>query len=200
NILFPIGIGKAERILYLPSIGLCLLVAVAARKRVALAIAAPIILALAIRTYVRNEDWKNQTTLALATIRDEPESPLMNDVVGVELAKSGAVDRALPHFQQSVRLDPNIASYHTHLGTAYFSLRQLNDAEVHVGEAIRLRPGDGDPHNVLGAIMEQRGQIDSALAEYRTALKINPNDAAAMSNLQKACASNAQNHALCTSP
>lgn len=72
NIFFYVGFVVAERVLYIPSIGLCLLVAVSFgriwnsgfRIRSCLVFLCGILIGLfAIRTIVRNEDWRNEEAL-----------------------------------------------------------------------------------------------------------------------------------------
>src|SRR4030095_7313151 len=72
NLLFPTGTIMAERLLYLPSIGLIALVVLAvdggARRLTAPAIAVPLlvgglVVALAVRTAIRNPDWTDDVTL-----------------------------------------------------------------------------------------------------------------------------------------
>lgn len=69
NLFFPVGFVVAERVLYMPSMGWCLLVAhgwrLVAKKRAKLAAAALIFLLLAFsaKTYVRNWDWKTEYSI-----------------------------------------------------------------------------------------------------------------------------------------
>lgn len=69
NLFFPVGFVVAERVLYMPSMGWCLLVAhgwrLLAKRRAKLAAAALIFLLLAFsaKTYVRNWDWKTEYSI-----------------------------------------------------------------------------------------------------------------------------------------
>jgi len=82
NLLFPIGTIMAERLLYLPAIGLmaCLVMAVyAAGERIPITRFAPVLLALilaafTVRTWVRNGDWQDDRSLAEANVRTSPNS------------------------------------------------------------------------------------------------------------------------------
>ena len=191
NILFPIGVGKAERILYLPSVGLCLLVgwvAVRAERAwrrpllvpVALAV---ILVALGARTYRRNEDWKNTLTLALATLRDSPTSPLMNDLAAGELMNRGDATQAVPLLREAVRQSPEQPLFHTHLGTVYYRQARLDDAARELGEAIRLQPNDADAHNNLGVVYLDQHKTDAAIAEFTAAVRASPGRPDAHTNL-----------------
>ena len=80
NLLFPIGTIMAERFLYLPAIAfaVCLVMAVYAlpwHSPKAAPMALCLIAALfAIRTWVRNQDWQDDLSLARATASASPES------------------------------------------------------------------------------------------------------------------------------
>jgi Tfp pilus assembly protein PilF len=191
NILFPIGVAKAERILYLPSVGLCLLVgwialkAQAAWRRplvVSTALAVVLIL-LGARTYRRNEDWKNTMTLALATLRDSPTSPLMNDLAAGELVNRGDVAQAVPLLLEAVRQSPEQPLFHTHLGTVYYRQGKLDDAAGELAQALRLQPNDADAHNNLGVVYLDQHKTDLAIAEFGAAIKANPGRPDPHSNL-----------------
>jgi protein O-mannosyl-transferase len=80
NILKPIGTIMAERLVYLPSLGFCLLVALGwnwlwqRSKTMALGLAVGAIAILGARTIKRNFDWQDNRTLAVAQMRAAPHS------------------------------------------------------------------------------------------------------------------------------
>jgi tetratricopeptide (TPR) repeat protein len=82
NLLFNIGTIMAERFLYLPAIGFTVCVALLIHKLaaragiqgVALIAMALIIGAWGIRTFVRNKDWRDDSSLAIASVKTSPES------------------------------------------------------------------------------------------------------------------------------
>jgi len=82
NLLFPIGTIMAERFLYLPAFAAAVCVVMAfygpapsrSRLRVAPAVLCSIAALLAIRTWVRNTDWRDDLSWAQAAVRTSPES------------------------------------------------------------------------------------------------------------------------------
>jgi tetratricopeptide (TPR) repeat protein len=82
NLFFPIGTIMADRLLYLPSLGLlgCLVLGIyAAAREPNMARFAPLVLCLiaagfAVRTWIRNSDWQIDLTLATADVRVSPNS------------------------------------------------------------------------------------------------------------------------------
>jgi hypothetical protein len=95
----PILIGAAERFLYVPSIGLSLLVSLRAWPRWGLAVIA----LFALRSELRFLDWYDDRTLNEATARDFPETPvpLLNLVA---LDRDDAAKRA--HLEEALRRAP----------------------------------------------------------------------------------------------
>jgi hypothetical protein len=78
NLLFPTGTIMAERIMYLPSLGvIALLVAYVGSgfsrtyRPLVLAI---VVIALGVRTWIRNTDWQNDRSLWTATVQTSPRS------------------------------------------------------------------------------------------------------------------------------
>ena len=112
---FPLDTTAADRWFYFPVVGLMgLLTETAIRYRrpwmtakPAVALGVAVILAMAVRTAVRNQDW--QTGLELFT-RDLPYSPdsfeLQNNV-GTEMFRAGQIEEACPYFERSTELAPH---------------------------------------------------------------------------------------------
>ena len=170
NVLFGIGVMMAERLLYLPSAGLCLsagaaleaavVAAIAGRgaltaKRVmagcCLAAAIPTAL-LAYRTIVRTADWYDQVTLFEATVRTSPRSALA----------------------------------HVNLGSIYQSQGRLVDAEEAYRAAIAIAPNRPGPHYNLATVLEATGRGEEAIKLYREAARIDPSDIKTLNNLGRA--------------
>jgi tetratricopeptide (TPR) repeat protein len=119
NLLFPIGTIMAERLLYLPAVGLiaCLAMGIyAAGKRVPVKHFAPIVLGLivaafAVRTWVRNGDWQNQLTMAEASVRSSPDSfkvhRLLASTIYENDVQGSSLDGAMAEADRAVQiLDP----------------------------------------------------------------------------------------------
>jgi tetratricopeptide (TPR) repeat protein len=118
NLLFPIGTIMAERLLYLPLVGwlACLVltidsVAVAARTRYAHL--APVLLSLiaigfAIRTWLRNLDWKDDLTMATASVQTSPGSFKVHRLLAASLFKSAPdysnIDRVIDEANKSLAI------------------------------------------------------------------------------------------------
>jgi len=96
NLLFPIGTIMAERFLYLPLVGLvgCVVLAIYGVGRrfpaIAPAVLGLMVAGLAVRTWVRNLDWKDNLTLVSADVRTSPNSFKLHKVLASLLYGSHA--------------------------------------------------------------------------------------------------------------
>jgi protein O-mannosyl-transferase len=182
NVLFPIGVAKAERLMYLPSVGLCLVagwayarVERAVRPRWApRAVLATVVVALAARTVARNRDWRDNMTLASATLAVSPSSPLMNDLAAGELVRRGEPARAVGLLREAVRQAPDMPLVRGHLGAALYSQGRLDEAIAEYREAIRRNPADANSHNNLGVAYRDQQRLADAVAAFEAAIRINP--------------------------
>ena len=125
NLFFYVGFVVAERLLYLPSLGLCLLLGLgyqrltahqgrckvlAAASRVGLLI---MILSSAARTVLRNQDWRDEETLFRSGLQVNPPKSFSN--LGNILYAKGRVEEAEVCFKEAIRHRPNMADTHYNL-------------------------------------------------------------------------------------
>jgi tetratricopeptide (TPR) repeat protein len=119
NLFFPIGTIMADRLLYLPSLGLlaCLVLAVyACAEKPQLAMLAPVLLGVlvlgfAARTWVRNQDWQSELALATHDVRVSPRSYKLHQLLAASLFESDPqhsnIDQVIEEQEKSVALlDP----------------------------------------------------------------------------------------------
>jgi protein O-mannosyl-transferase len=117
NLLFPIGTIMAERLLYLPLVGIVAFVVIAMNSAtVKLHLpqtALPILLGLIaggfiVRTWLRNSDWKNNFTMATVSVKTSPNSFKVHRLLAAELLQSGSIDtnidRAVAEADKSVAI------------------------------------------------------------------------------------------------
>jgi hypothetical protein len=114
NLLFPTGTIMAERLLYLPAIGAaaCLVLAACAVSKSTPNLA-PIVLSVivalfAVRTWTRNLDWKDDRTIAEASVRSSPRSFKTHDLLANVLFASDPghanLDRVIAESEKSLAI------------------------------------------------------------------------------------------------
>jgi Tfp pilus assembly protein PilF len=95
----------------------------------------------------------------------------------------GALDFALGHYREAVRLDARHADAHNNLGVALKAKGALEPAETHFRRAIAIAPSHPRAHNNLGTVLRALGQYEEAERELRRAVEIAPAYSDAHSNL-----------------
>ncbi len=163
----------AERYLYLPSFGICLLAAIAldrlgVRRALVLAGAAAFLLAGAIRSRVRVRDWQDSVTLWTAALRVVPEgSARIHAELGRALSEEGRTDEALPHLEAALVMEPTRPEAHSDVGFALLNGARAREALPHFRRALDLWPENPlIRHNLATALLEA-GERDEAIRELR---------------------------------
>ena len=119
NIFFYVGLVVAERLLYLPSLGYSLLLALGVNKisnyrpslsRLCLVI---MLMSAGLRTIARNRDWKNEETLFKSGLTVNPAKSFSN--LGNILYAAGQVQDSEIVFKEALRRRPNMADTHYNL-------------------------------------------------------------------------------------
>jgi len=181
NLVFNVGAPMADRFLYLPSLGFCLVVAwslftflkadVVQAKSLSimdfiksnskLVVISCILLALySFKTIDRNPVWKNNRTLYESGVYDAPGDALNHHRFANQLL---SVDAAAE--KDSLKRD---AIYNR-------SIDELN-------KAIAIVPENFNAYTDMGALYENKNDMAGALKCYDLALKYNPNSIRTLSN------------------
>ncbi len=198
NFVFPVSAQAgaafplAERFLYVPSIGFCVLAGwvLAVRlprrpRRLVGLLAYLLILAAATRAHVRVGDWASDLRLFAAAARDSPGSYLAHlnyasALVGDARRESSpeAGERTLMladrHYQEALELAPENFRVHYDLGNLYRSSGRLIEAENAYRRALRLHPRLAQARINLGAVLVESGDPEAALAEFEAAERLLP--------------------------
>jgi len=174
NLLMPIGVLLAERILYLPSVGFCIAVAFAAermnvalperRLRTAITGAAVVLIALAARSFVRNPDWKSTDAVWDAIVRDHPESYRAQWVNGYRMSLTGNLELARGYFELAYRIWPDDAILDNNLAGVYLELHMYD-------EAIRILEHSREVSGLLGYTEQYLAYAYIAAGEFPKALQ-----------------------------
>lgn len=180
NVLFPIGTIKAERLLYLPSLGWCLgLAAVcvdapARRRSQLLMLVVVLVSAHAARTWVRNRDWRDESTLFGATVQTSPHSSKAHYNLGIAREDRGDIDAALYHFHEALRIYPPDADAALGLGRVCEKKGKESDALEWYQRATQLNWRLADAHLNAGSIHYKHGDYAAAESAFRAGLESAP--------------------------
>jgi protein O-mannosyl-transferase len=176
NLLFPAGTIMAERLMYLPSVGL---VALAVRTVLALArrsrarpvgplVVCVIVTGLAIRTWTRNADWLDDVTLWSSAVQQAPRSAKAHRALAEALYDADAthtnLDREIVEAERSLELQSGLSDA-SQSPQAY---RQAAGYYLERGNMHRRPTGDGG----LEPTSEATEDFQRALAVARRSLPV----------------------------
>jgi len=182
NVLFPIGTIKAERLLYLPSVGWCLawgaLAAAAGRTRpqVWAALLAVVVTVYAGRSWARNRDWKDNLSLFSATLAASPGSAKAQHNAATALQGAGNLDDALLHYRRALEIYPEYAAAAYGVGHVHHLRGNEDRAMQWYLRALAIDPSLAKAHLQIGLIRLNHGEYDAAEAAFRTGLETAPDD------------------------
>lgn len=208
NLFFNLGALLGERLLFQASLGFCIALAYgilatlqsrrtpSALRRLALSSLFPLLALYGVQTWLRNRDWKDNTTLYLRDVFACPHSCKTHKAAGesyISLAR-GAKDsaevkrfahQALIYLERALELYPRYTDAWLDKGTAHYLLKDYEKAEACWLTVKKEAPG----HPILLsnlAILEER-RIYQAHQAFQA-----QNYAAAIEYMQKAITLNSQ--------
>ena len=191
----------AERYLYLPVIGFCLVVPHflngafsrlwhnSKTGRTATVLVVSIILsAYATIAVARNRDWKDSHTLWSKTVKQSPNSGIAHGSLGRAYQEQGLLDQAVAAYQKAVKLMPNHYKAYYNLGVVRDQQGQLDQAIANYKKSIAVNPGFADSHYNLANLFQKKGLMNDAIYHYRAVIALSPEDFEARNNLGVALA------------
>lgn len=150
NLFFPVGFVVAERILYMPSMGYCLMVAYGYHQlqrrwrlrwgRLAQTALVALLVAHGLKTHQRNWDWRTEYSLFMSGVHVNQRNAKLYNNVGHALENEGRYDEALMYFQQAVHIQTDDIGAHINVGRTYNNLKRYAEAEQAYMRAKALFP------------------------------------------------------------
>jgi cytochrome c-type biogenesis protein CcmH/NrfG len=195
----------AERRMYLPLAGLCVLVVIggfslldwAARRawaederrasRVArwsgIAVVAIVVALLSTATVRRNRDYRSVMTLWQSAVEAMPDNPQSHVNLGNEFLIRGELQQAERHYRAALGLDPDDTLAHYNLGQVFHAREQLEPAIRSYARAAELAPDFARAHYSLSRALLEAGRLDEAIASLREVIRLRPDFAPAREEL-----------------
>lgn len=193
--LTPIGINwiVAERYVYLGLVALCTLFALVLEKLlanfrlkiIAIILFIVILSLFAVRTIIRNRDWKNQDSLFLSLKKTAPLNPQTHNNLGDLYSRRGDNQHAVIEFRKAIELNPTYADAYHNLGLTYIELKDYKSAMISFIKAIKYNPYIWQSHQQLARLYFAQKDYISAQKHIQIAIKIDPNNQNLQINLQQ---------------
>lgn len=170
NIFILIGTNMAERLMFVPSLGFCLLVSyllvkllkieklkpenlgqVFTKKTIVWFILIPILTVAGIKTYSRNKDWTSISTLFNTDIKTVPNSIHMLYYHAGMISNSDSLAIQTPEKR----------------------LETLKLCEKELVRSVEIYPDFLDGHALLGKVYQRMGEFDKAIVHFKKFISLN---------------------------
>ncbi|XP_064397287.1 protein O-mannosyl-transferase Tmtc3-like isoform X2 [Halichondria panicea] len=160
NLFFPVGFVVAERVLYLPSMGLCLLAAhglwklhnhfnsIILRSTLKLSFIL-LLVTFATKTYTRNKDWESNVTLYSAGVKVNSRHGVFLTNLGIEHGRLRNFSFAEKLYRRTMLEAPLHSRGFSNFGGLMEALKRYDEAEQAFRTAIRLGKQDSTGTKVI---------------------------------------------------
>ncbi|NXW80685.1 TMTC3 protein, partial [Hirundo rustica] len=197
NLFFPVGFVVAERVLYVPSMGFCVLVAHGWKKlsnksvlrKISWVCLTVVLFTHALKTLHRNWDWESEYTLFMSALKVNKNNAKLWNNVGHALENEKNFERALKFFIQATQVQPDDIGAHMNVGRTYKNLNKTKEAEesymiakslmpqIIPGKkyAARVAPNHLNVYiNLANLIRANESRLEEADQLYRQAISMRP--------------------------
>jgi len=179
GIVFVPGAPLADRFLYIPAIGLWIVLSdqigrlfppdrPAYHRRLMTAVCL-VLLTLAITTIRRNLDWRSDLSLYSRFVAQYPDNVHARAGMGkVYYGKSKwqDIEMAEREFEAVLAMDPNFPMIYTYLGNIKLNKNELAEALYNYSRAVEVFPYDKEARINRGITLEKLGRPKEALTDY----------------------------------
>ncbi|XP_062991034.1 protein O-mannosyl-transferase TMTC1 isoform X1 [Elgaria multicarinata webbii] len=189
NLFFRVGFVVAERVLYMPSMGYCILLVHGLNKlctwlnkwRVtAMTISALLLLLFSWKTVKQNEIWLSRESLFRSGVQTLPHNAKVHYNYANFLKDQGRGREAIYHYKTALELYPRHASALNNLGTL---TKDLVEAKEYYSRALQLNPQHNRALFNLGNLLKSQGKKEEAVLLLRDSIQYGPEFADAYSSL-----------------
>ncbi len=175
NIIFAVGTNMAERFVFMPSVGFCLVIGsllttfLKEKPIFILPIAAIIAVLFGLKTFVRNFDWKDDYTLFTNDVNISENSTKVQCSAGGQMMEravkenpknpdTAVLQKAIQHLKKSIELHPLNKNAYLLLGNGYFYLKNFDKSLETYQKTLQIAPGFKDAQNNLARTCREAGQ------------------------------------------
>ncbi|XP_069484632.1 protein O-mannosyl-transferase TMTC1 [Ambystoma mexicanum] len=190
NLFFRVGFVVAERVLYMPSIGYCILFVHGLSKlctslgkwgTTTLTVFTLLLLLLfSWKTIKQNEIWLTRESLFRSGVQTLPHNAKVHYNYANFLKDQGRYDEAIFHYKTALRLYPRHASALNNLGTL---TKNATEGEEYYRRALQISPQHNRALFNLGNLLKSQGKKEEAVALLRESIKFGQQFADAYSSL-----------------
>jgi tetratricopeptide (TPR) repeat protein len=168
----------AERYIYIPAVGLCLVAGecfgqIYSKHSVKKAVwigTCIIVIALTALTVKRSQEWKDDVSLFASTIKTDPSSAEGHFNLGNALMDRGDWVGAKLEWEKVLQVDSVHSGALTQIGTLLATQGDFRQAEQHYNAALRSDSRNAMAYYNLGKLYEMQGNPRKAIEQYELSL------------------------------
>jgi len=188
----------ADRYTYIPMIGIFTILTWGMSelfrnrhyKKMALAVIATVVcLVLVTTSRAQVSYWKNSIRLFEHALEMTDGNYVIHNNLGFELALQGQKDKALKHYAEALRINPEFELAYINYGSTLFAQGKSEESFAYYQALLKSRPGFAGVHHNFGVLLLKIGRIDEAVIHFEAALRIKPEYAEAYNSLGAAMVS-----------
>lgn len=186
--IVPLRALMAERFLYLPSVGFCLLASIILGKlaraedniiklnfrKLSIAIAAILVLLYSARTMIRNEDWKSPTAITNSILKLDPLNQWALTTLGAAYSDQGEYEMAIKPLVKAIILSQGYFAPRNVLGFCYLELGRYDEAIRILTDALKIRPYNLEALSSIGVAYAKTKRYAEAIQQFERAIKADP--------------------------
>jgi tetratricopeptide (TPR) repeat protein len=190
--IVPVGNNAmADRYVYLPSIGIAIMLAWGIpflfksddlRKKILFPAGVAALAILSVFTWQQCGYWKNNGTLFSRAVQVNKDSALAHGNLGLTLFIDGKIEEAIDHYNESIRIKPDYAGVYNNRGSAYAKLGRPRLAIQDFNKAIELKHDYAKAYFNRGSLYAILGQYQLAIDNLSAAIRLKPDYAGAYNN------------------
>ncbi|XP_036721550.1 protein O-mannosyl-transferase TMTC1 isoform X1 [Balaenoptera musculus] len=190
NLFFRVGFVVAERVLYMPSMGYCILFVHGMSKlctwlhrcgAATLSVSTVLLLLLfSWKTMKQNEIWLSRESLFRSGVQTLPHNAKVHYNYANFLKDQGRNREAIYHYRTALKLYPRHASALNNLGTL---TRDTAEAKMYYQRALQLNPQHNRALFNLGNLLRSQEKKEEAITLLKDSIKYGPEFADAYSSL-----------------
>jgi protein O-mannosyl-transferase len=143
-------------------------------------------LALGTCAFLRNRDYRTESSIWADTVLRRPNNARAHLALGSALAMEWRNAEAARQFEETLRIDPGDFQARRNLGLAFYHMGRVDEALAQYGAIAPPTPDSSALHYDIGLALDLAGRTDAAIGEYSRAVQLDPGDAEALNNLGSA--------------
>ncbi|XP_069905700.1 protein O-mannosyl-transferase TMTC1 isoform X1 [Oryctolagus cuniculus] len=190
NLFFRVGFVVAERVLYMPSMGYCILFVHGLSKlctwlnrcgaTTLMASTVLLLLLFSWKTVKQNEIWLSRESLFRSGVETLPHNAKVHYNYANFLKDQGRNKEAIYHYRTALKLYPRHASALNNLGTL---TRDTAEAQMYYQRALQLHPQHNRALFNLGNLLKSQEKKEEAITLLKDSIRYGPEFADAYSSL-----------------